>query len=111
MALSEYDIVYTSQNAIKGRALELTGKWDRSSTGNPIRLVFSLLDKVFGDSALAIYHLRGEWETRDAKLIPYHAYIIVLVEKFEEISFHYVLRDENQMVDALTTLSAMLQAN
>ncbi|RDX75960.1 hypothetical protein CR513_44103, partial [Mucuna pruriens] len=36
---------------------------------------------------------------------------MALKEHFEEISFHYVPRDENQMVDALATLSAMLQAN
>ncbi|RDX83402.1 hypothetical protein CR513_35673, partial [Mucuna pruriens] len=58
--------------------------------------------KVFSGSAL---------ETRDAKLVPYHAHIMALREHFEEISFHYVPRDKNQMVDALTTLSAMLQAN
>ncbi|RDX89964.1 hypothetical protein CR513_28217, partial [Mucuna pruriens] len=67
--------------------------------------------KVFGDSVLVIYQLRGECETRDAKLIPYHAHIMALSEHFDEISFHYVPRDENQMVDALATLSAMLQAN
>ncbi|RDY01800.1 rnhA, partial [Mucuna pruriens] len=67
--------------------------------------------KVFGDSALVIYQLRGEWETRDAKLVPYHAYIMTLSEHFDEISFHYVPWDENQMVDALATLSSMLQAN
>ncbi|RDX92298.1 Gypsy retrotransposon integrase-like protein 1, partial [Mucuna pruriens] len=52
-----------------------------------------------------------EWETQYAKLVPYHAHIIALEEQFEEISFHYVLRDENQMDDALATLSAMLQSN
>ncbi|RDX93509.1 hypothetical protein CR513_24216, partial [Mucuna pruriens] len=67
--------------------------------------------KVFGDSALVIYQLRGKWETRDAKLVPYHVYIMALSENFDEISFHYVPRDENQMADALATLSAMLQAN
>ncbi|RDX93031.1 Retrovirus-related Pol polyprotein, partial [Mucuna pruriens] len=66
---------------------------------------------VFGDSVLVIYQLRREWETRDAKLVPYHAHIMALKENFEEISFHYVPRDENQMADALATLSAMLQAN
>ncbi|RDX90793.1 Gypsy retrotransposon integrase-like protein 1, partial [Mucuna pruriens] len=65
----------------------------------------------FGDFVLLIYQLRKEWETRDAKLVPYHAHIMALSEHFDEISFHYVPRDENQMDDALTTLSAMLQAN
>ncbi|RDY11702.1 hypothetical protein CR513_03583, partial [Mucuna pruriens] len=32
-------------------------------------------------------------------------------EHFDKITFHYVPRDENQMVDALTTLSSMLQVN
>ncbi|RDX70091.1 hypothetical protein CR513_50704, partial [Mucuna pruriens] len=34
-----------------------------------------------------------------------------LSEHFDKISFHYVPRDENQMADALATLSAMLQVN
>ncbi|RDY01468.1 hypothetical protein CR513_15197, partial [Mucuna pruriens] len=32
-------------------------------------------------------------------------------EHFDKITFHYVLRDENQMVDALDTLSSMLLVN
>jgi len=36
--------------------------------------------EVYGDSALIIHQLKGEWETRDAKLIPYHTYIKELVE-------------------------------
>ncbi|RDX77534.1 Retrovirus-related Pol polyprotein, partial [Mucuna pruriens] len=74
-------------------------------------ITMAIEHQVFGDSALVIYQLHGEWETRDAKLVPYHAHIMALKEHFEEISFHYVPRDENQMVDALATLSAMLQAN
>jgi len=31
---------------------------------------------VYGDSALVIHQLKGEWETRDPKLIPYRAYIM-----------------------------------
>jgi len=27
--------------------------------------------KVYGDSALVIHQLKGEWETRDHKLVPY----------------------------------------
>ncbi|RDX89179.1 hypothetical protein CR513_29113, partial [Mucuna pruriens] len=67
--------------------------------------------KVFSDSVLVIYQLHGEWETQDAKLVLYHAHKMALREHFDEISFHYVPWDENQMVDALATLSAMLQAN
>ena len=38
--------------------------------------------KVYGDSALVIHQLRGEWETKDHKLIPYQAYIKKLTEFF-----------------------------
>ncbi|RDY06429.1 Pro-Pol polyprotein, partial [Mucuna pruriens] len=48
---------------------------------------------------------------RDAKLIPYHDHTMEIGEQFDEISFNYVSRDENQMADALATLSSMLQAN
>jgi len=65
--------------------------------------------KVYGDSALVIHQLRGEWETRDHKLIPYQAYIMKLTEVFDDISFHHIPREENQMADALATLASMFQ--
>ena len=64
---------------------------------------------MYEDSALVIHQLRGESETRDHKLIPYQAYIKELAEFFNEISFHQVPREENQMVDALATLASMFQ--
>ena len=51
--------------------------------------------KVYGDSALVIHQLRGEWETRDHKLIPYQAYIKKLAEFFNEDSFHHVPREKS----------------
>ena len=63
--------------------------------------------KVYGDSALVIHQLRIEWETRDQKLIPYQAYIKKLVEFFNEVSFHHVPKEENQMADALAILASM----
>jgi len=65
--------------------------------------------KVYEDSALVIHQLRGEWETRDPKLIPYQAYVKELAGSFDEISFHHVPREENQMADALATLASMFQ--
>ena len=43
--------------------------------------------KVYGDSTLVIHQLKGEWETRDHKLVPYQAYIMKLIEFFDDISF------------------------
>ncbi|RDX99204.1 hypothetical protein CR513_17771, partial [Mucuna pruriens] len=67
--------------------------------------------KVFGDSTLVIYQLCGEWETRDAKLIPYHDHVREIVTAFDAVTFHHVPREENQMADALATLSALVQMN
>lgn len=65
--------------------------------------------EIYGDSTLVIYQVKGEWETRHPKLIPHHAYVIELMKYFEEITFHYILREENQVADALATLSSMYQ--
>eukprot|EP00256_Glycine_max_P060706 XP_014629655.1 uncharacterized protein LOC106798196 [Glycine max] len=160
--LSEFDIVYVTQKAIKGSALadylaqqtindyqpmhpefpnedimalfeeEVEDK-DRdkwvvwfdgvsNALGHGIRVVLVSPDKqsidfrlkllkVYGDSALVIYQLKGEWVTRDHKLVPYQAYIRELMELFDEISFHHIPREENQMADALATLSSMFKVN
>ena len=51
--------------------------------------------KVYGDSTFVIHQVRGEWETRDHKLIPYRAYIKKLTEFFDDISIHHIPREEN----------------
>ena len=63
--------------------------------------------KVYRDSAMVIRQFKGEWETKDHKLVPYQTYIRKLIEFFDEISFHHIPREENQMVDALATLASM----
>ncbi|RDX83099.1 hypothetical protein CR513_36015, partial [Mucuna pruriens] len=59
--------------------------------------------KVLEDSTLVIYQLRGEWETRDTKLIPYHNHVKEIMEAFDGVTFHHVPQEENQMADALAT--------
>ncbi|KAK5785767.1 hypothetical protein PVK06_040384 [Gossypium arboreum] len=51
--------------------------------------------EVYGDSALVIYQLRGEWETRDPKLINYQKVVLGLLEEFDDIIFNYIPRHEN----------------
>ncbi|XP_017974505.1 PREDICTED: uncharacterized protein LOC108661580 [Theobroma cacao] len=65
--------------------------------------------EVYGDSALVIYQLRGEWKTRDSKLIRYHKYVSKLIENFDKIRFTHLPREESQMADALATLAAMFE--
>ncbi|XP_056175903.1 uncharacterized protein LOC130140478 [Syzygium oleosum] len=65
--------------------------------------------QVYGDSALIILQTEGLWRTRDSKFIPYHGFLEELLKEFEEISFEYLPRSQNQFADALATLSSMLQ--
>ena len=67
--------------------------------------------KVYGDSALVIYQLRGDWLTRDSRMILYHKLAMEMIDEFEVINFEHLLREENQMADALATLAAMFQIN
>ncbi|KAG8484957.1 hypothetical protein CXB51_021413 [Gossypium anomalum] len=67
--------------------------------------------EVYGDSALVIYQLKGEWETRYPKLISYRRLVLELIEEFDDITFCYLPRDENQMADALATLASMIKVN
>ncbi|KAG8482825.1 hypothetical protein CXB51_023958 [Gossypium anomalum] len=143
--LSEFDIVYVSQKAIKGRAVAdflaigngigavlvspngdhylFTCKLDFDCTNNMVEYEACIMGlqaaiergiktlEVYRDSALVIYQLRGEWETKDPKLINYRKVVLGLLEEFDDITFNYLPRDENQMVDALATLASMIKAN
>ncbi|PKI42621.1 hypothetical protein CRG98_036984 [Punica granatum] len=48
-----------------------------------------------------------KWKTKDAKLVPYHEYLEKLTKNFEDISFTYTPRMNNQFADALATLASM----
>ncbi|XP_012477711.1 uncharacterized protein LOC105793338 [Gossypium raimondii] len=67
--------------------------------------------RVYRDFALVIYQLKGEWETRDPNLISYRKLVLELVDEFDDITFCYLSREENQMADALATLASMIQVN
>ena len=47
--------------------------------------------KVYGDSALVIYQLRGDWLTRDSRMILYHKLAKGMVDQFEVINFEYLI--------------------
>ena len=66
---------------------------------------------MYGDSALVICQLNGEWEIKDSKLVPYQEFIKGLNEQFEEITFKHLPREENYLADALATLATMFKVN
>ncbi|XP_021674129.2 uncharacterized protein LOC110660221 [Hevea brasiliensis] len=65
--------------------------------------------ELYGNSVLIIYQVKGEWLTRDLKLIRYQKYLIELIKKFDEITFTHLSRDKNQFIDALAILAVMAQ--
>ncbi|XP_057954079.1 uncharacterized protein LOC131148383 [Malania oleifera] len=64
---------------------------------------------VRGDSALVIHQLIEEWETRDAKLVPYREYIQEMTEGFDSISFFHMPSENNVIPDALATLESLFK--
>ncbi|KAA3465493.1 RNA-directed DNA polymerase (Reverse transcriptase), Ribonuclease H-like protein [Gossypium australe] len=50
-------------------------------------------------------------ETRDPKLVDYKRLVQGLIKEFDDITFSYLPRDENQMADALATLASIVRVN
>ena len=64
--------------------------------------------EVFGDSNLVLRQIQGKWKTRDVKLRPYHAYLELLVRRFDDLQYTHLPRAQNQFADALATLASMI---
>ncbi|KAA3482967.1 RNA-directed DNA polymerase (Reverse transcriptase), Ribonuclease H [Gossypium australe] len=60
---------------------------------------------------VAIKHKIKVLETRDPKLIEYRRLVLEIFEEFNDITFCYLLRDENQIADALATLASIIKVN
>ena len=65
--------------------------------------------EIHGDSNLVIQQIQGIWRTRDEKLKPYHAYLDLLVDRFDELRYIHLPRVENQFADALATLAFVIE--
>lgn len=64
---------------------------------------------VRGDSDLLIHQVRGEWTTKNFKILPYMHCIKELCNNFTKIEFNHVTRIQNEFADALVTLLSMIQ--
>ena len=64
--------------------------------------------EVFGDSNLVLRKIQGHWKTRDVKLRPQHAYLELLVGRFDDLSYTHLPRAQNRFDDALATLASMI---
>ena len=65
--------------------------------------------EIHGDSNLVIQQTQGIWRTRDEKVKPYHAYLDLLVARFDDLRYIHLLRAKNQFVDALATLASVVE--
>ncbi|RVW61666.1 Transposon Ty3-G Gag-Pol polyprotein [Vitis vinifera] len=104
--LTEFDIQYVSQKSIKGSIVadhlaslptseETT---NQSGYGIGVLLVSPQGDHSEADS--------GDWKTRDVKLRPYHAYLELLVARFDDLRYVHLPRAQNRFADALATLAS-----
>ena len=64
--------------------------------------------EVFGDSNLVLRQIQGDWKTRDVKLRPYHAYLELLVARFDDLRYVHLPRAQNRFADALATLTSSM---
>ncbi|XP_070024918.1 uncharacterized protein [Nicotiana sylvestris] len=64
---------------------------------------------VIGDSDLLIHHVRGEWKTKNSKILPYLHHVQKLRRRFMKAEFQHVPRIQNEFADVLATLSSMIQ--
>ena len=64
---------------------------------------------LFGDSALVISQVKGDWDTKHPNIIPYKELMLSLIPYFEEITFEHFPREENQLAGALATMSSMFK--
>ncbi|XP_052478210.1 uncharacterized protein LOC128033852 [Gossypium raimondii] len=109
------DLMYvanTEENTQRDHVWRLNFDGASNAMGNGIRAVLNIkMLRVCGDSAFVIYQLKGEWETRDPKLISYRKLVLELADEFDDITFCYLPREENQMADTLATLASLIQVN
>lgn len=65
--------------------------------------------EVYIDFDLVVKQIKGEWGIHNTKLIKYRDHVRKMITYFDEITFHYIPRKENQLVDTLATLSSMFK--
>ena len=61
--------------------------------------------EVFGDSNLVLRQIQGDWKTRDVKLRSYHAYLELLVARFDDLGYVHLSRAQNRFANTLATLA------
>lgn len=64
--------------------------------------------EVYGDSALVIFQVTGDWFIREEKFLDYHECLQILSKSFKYLTFDYIGRRRNNFADTLATLASMI---
>ncbi|XP_049405027.1 uncharacterized protein LOC125868413 [Solanum stenotomum] len=64
---------------------------------------------VIGDSDLLIHHVQREWAVNNPKITPYVRYVQKLCKRFRKIEFRHTPRMQNELADALATITSMIK--
>ncbi|XP_070002654.1 uncharacterized protein [Nicotiana sylvestris] len=64
---------------------------------------------VISDSDFLVHQVQGKWATKNSKILPYLHHVQELKRRFTKIEFRHVPRIQNELADALATLSSMIQ--
>ena len=63
--------------------------------------------QVYGDLALVVRQIVGDWEIKEESLRPYVEAVRELVAKFSSCTFQHLPRGENQLADVLAALASL----
>ncbi|XP_060210696.1 uncharacterized protein LOC132637651 [Lycium barbarum] len=64
---------------------------------------------VIRDSNLLINQVKGNWETKNDKILPYVNLVQRLCARFKSIDFKHTPRAQNEFAGALATIASMIQ--
>ncbi|KAL6346389.1 hypothetical protein AAG906_033185 [Vitis piasezkii] len=64
--------------------------------------------KVFDDSNLVLRQIQGDWKTRGVNLRSYHAYLELLVGRFDDLRYVHLPRAQNRFANTLATLASFV---
>ncbi|KAG9450311.1 hypothetical protein H6P81_010276 [Aristolochia fimbriata] len=101
--LLQYSFVLTqncSNNEAEYQAILL-------SLGMAVEMKLPQLE-IYGDSALVIKQLTGEFEVKKLELMPFRRYVGDLLAQILETSLHYVPESKNGPAEALAGITASL---
>nr|XP_027122314.1 uncharacterized protein LOC113739284 [Coffea arabica] len=61
------------------------------------------------EAYLLVHQTLKQWITKDSKILPYHCNLLILARQFQSLEFRHLPRARNVFVNALVTLSSMIQ--